>query len=122
MTICSCGDPVTHDTIPAVCCWCHVVELARPRDQTHRSCVTAASRIEKIQTRFRSAIQAEREAIVRVVEGVKVPLDAMPPQVREQMRRSPDYVLGIVVDLVTKNLVTLIRTRVDPVPSAKGRA
>lgn len=121
--ICStCGDPTTHADTVAACCWCWVVEHGRPPHEPHAGCRIAASRIEKIQTRFRTAIQAERSAICTLIESAKTPIEGMPPQVRAQMRRDPDYVMRVVIDLVVKNLVTLIRTRVNPVPSAKGSA
>lgn len=118
--LCACGAKATHEHVEGdPCCWCHVVEHGRVPFEGHADCQIASKRISAIQTRFQTAISAEREACAKIVEELKHPLEAMPPQLRHMAKKSPEYVLQAILDNVVRSTAKVIRARIGRSPTSR---
>lgn len=122
--LCVCGAAPVHalESAPC-CCWCWVVERGNDPYEGHPECLTAKKRIAAIQTRFRSAVLAEREACAQIVEevGRRQPLESMPIVLLREARKSPERVLRAILDNMIPAISSVIRSRVDPIPAARGK-
>jgi len=82
--------------------------------------MVAAKRIGQIQTRFRTAVLAERECCARIVEEARSAKGVMPAELVRALRKTPEHAVATIVNTLAQNLATLIRSRIDPIPNAKA--